>query len=119
MVVLVLSLLCCLFIRDSANCKLVRGIVQTSIMSVCTDYKLRKLIKWLTSNCVPNVSHYLKKKKKKKKRTDRSNRPIAFDLKKLISDELSRQICDGKKEPALHNLAQFLIYVKLISIFHA
>ena len=49
--------------------------------------------------------------KKKKKRTDRSNRPIAFDLKKLISDELSRQICDGKKEPALHNLAQFLIYV--------
>ena len=56
---------------------------------------------------------------KKKKRTDRSNRPIAFDLKKLISDELSRQICDGKKEPALHNLAQFLIYVKLISIFHA
>ena len=54
---------------------------------------------------------------KKKKRTDRSNRPIAFDLKKLISDELSRQICDCKKEPALHNLAQ--LNVKLISIFHA
>ena len=34
-----LLLLCCLFIRDSANCKLVRGMAQTSIMSVCTEYK--------------------------------------------------------------------------------
>ena len=40
MVVLVLSLCCCcLFITDSANCKLVREMAQTSIMSVCTDYK--------------------------------------------------------------------------------
>ena len=83
-----------------------------SVIIIIIIILLQKLIRWLTSKCMPSVSHYLLRQKEQRDIT-----PILLLRNLFKINYCQNEIAMAKRTNFI--FAQSLIYTKLISTFYA